>query len=113
MQKHYPNCSFYDEYIDRYPKKAKVRTVTSSKITVLTWSEYRDSNPRPLGPEPSAIPSFAIPRYHDIILKITASVKGFLPNISIGKLRINRLRLGNGSFDPTVQFEKLEILRSR
>lgn len=21
MQKHYPNCSFYDEYIDRYPKK--------------------------------------------------------------------------------------------
>ena len=26
------------------------------------WSEYRDSNPRPLGPEPSAIPNFAIPR---------------------------------------------------
>ena len=26
------------------------------------WSECRDSNPRPLGPEPSAIPSFATPR---------------------------------------------------
>ena len=62
MQKHYPNCSFYDEYIDRYPKKANVRTVTFTKITVLTWSECRDSNPGPLGPEPSAIPSFAIPR---------------------------------------------------
>ena len=28
----------------------------------LIWSECRDSNPRPLGPEPSAIPSFATPR---------------------------------------------------
>ena len=26
------------------------------------WSEWRDSNPRPLGPEPSAIPNFATPR---------------------------------------------------
>ena len=26
------------------------------------WSECRDSNPRPLGPEPSAIPNFATPR---------------------------------------------------
>ena len=25
------------------------------------WSEWRDLNPRPLGPEPSAIPSFATP----------------------------------------------------
>ena len=46
MQNHYPNCSFYDEYIDRYPKKAEVRTVTFTKITVLTWSEcnYRISD---------------------------------------------------------------------
>ena len=26
------------------------------------WSEWRDLNPRPLGPEPSAIPNFATPR---------------------------------------------------
>ena len=31
-------------------------------LGVLFWSEYRDSHPRPLGPEPSAIPNFAIPR---------------------------------------------------
>ena len=29
------------------------------------WSECRDSNPRPLGPEPSAIPNFATPRQPD------------------------------------------------
>ena len=29
------------------------------------WSEWRDSNPRPLGPEPSAIPNFATPRSDD------------------------------------------------
>ena len=29
---------------------------------VCSWSECRDSNSRPLGPEPSAIPSFATPR---------------------------------------------------
>ena len=27
------------------------------------WSEWRDLNPRPLGPEPSAIPNFATPGY--------------------------------------------------
>ena len=36
-------------------------TFTLQKRLFL-WSEYRDSNPRPLGPEPSAIPNFAIPR---------------------------------------------------
>ena len=30
-----------------------------------SWSEWRDLNPRPLGPEPSAIPNFATPRKHD------------------------------------------------
>ena len=29
---------------------------------ISEWSEWRDSNPRPLGPEPSAIPNFATPR---------------------------------------------------
>ena len=32
------------------------------KIGVQLWSECRDLNPRPLGPEPSAIPNFATPR---------------------------------------------------
>ena len=32
------------------------------------WSEWRDSNPRPLGPEPSAIPNFATPRNCLIII---------------------------------------------
>ena len=27
------------------------------RITVLSWSEWRDLNPRPLGPEPSALPT--------------------------------------------------------
>ena len=31
-------------------------------VDFLIWSEQGDSNPRPLGPEPSAIPSFAMPR---------------------------------------------------
>ncbi len=29
---------------------------------LFLWSECRDLNPGPLGPEPSAIPSFATPR---------------------------------------------------
>lgn len=29
---------------------------------VLIWSEWRDSNPRPLGPEPSTLPNCATPR---------------------------------------------------
>ena len=31
------------------------------QIVSAFWSEWRDLNPRPLGPEPSAIPSFATP----------------------------------------------------
>ncbi len=31
-------------------------------IRPLSWSECRDLNPGPLGPEPSAIPNFATPR---------------------------------------------------
>ena len=36
-----------------------------SPIRTHPWSECRDSNPGPLGPEPSAIPNFATPRSHD------------------------------------------------
>ena len=42
-------------------KKEKVLKPVAAQDFFL-WSEYRDSNPRPLGPEPSAIPNFAIPR---------------------------------------------------
>ena len=32
----------------------------------FSWSECRDSNSRPLGPEPSAIPNFATPRKYAV-----------------------------------------------
>ena len=41
-------------------KTQKIRM--KSKDFSRIWSECRDSNPRPLGPEPSAIPNFATPR---------------------------------------------------
>ena len=42
------------------------------------WSEWRDSNPRPLGPEPSAIPNFATPRIClVIIVTLSRIVKHF------------------------------------
>ena len=45
----------------RIPTPIQIRKPTR-RVSFLIWSEYRDSNPRPLGPEPSAIPNFAIPR---------------------------------------------------
>ena len=45
----------------RIPMPIQIRKPTLW-VSFLIWSEYRDSNPRPLGPEPSAIPNFAIPR---------------------------------------------------
>ena len=38
------------------------------------WSEWRDSNPRPLGPEPSAIPNFATPRNNSCIIQSKGSI---------------------------------------
>ena len=38
--------------------------VTIAVTGFSIWSECRDLNPRPLGPEPSAIPNFATPRWH-------------------------------------------------
>ncbi len=32
-------------------------------VSLFSWSECRDSNPRPLAPEASAIPNFATPRF--------------------------------------------------
>ena len=41
--------------------------VLSARKSEDFWSEWRDSNPRPLGPEPSAIPNFATPRFASIL----------------------------------------------
>ena len=38
-----------------------------AKADSVFWSECRDSNPRPLGPEPSAIPNFATPRKPNLL----------------------------------------------
>ena len=62
------------------PLRAFIRNTTGSYKKV--WSEYRDSNPRPLGPEPSAIPNFAIPRNADIIMKNIRVVKCQAENIN-------------------------------
>ena len=46
-------------------KKFKIGNINKSGRVLhgtLPWSECRDLNPRPLGPEPSAIPNFATPR---------------------------------------------------
>ena len=40
------------------------------KTSVRLWSECRDLNPRPLEPEPSAIPNFATPRYANLLYEI-------------------------------------------
>ena len=44
----------------RIPTRPKIKGLL--KQPFYFWSECRDSNPRPLGPEPSAIPNFATPR---------------------------------------------------
>ena len=45
-----------------FQKQKRRRKTCKSRIFGAFWSECRDLNPRPLGPEPSAIPSFATPR---------------------------------------------------
>ena len=55
-----PPCSNPATQI-RYQKRKR----TQKSVHFLFWSEWRDSNPRPLGPEPSAIPNFATPRSDD------------------------------------------------
>ena len=63
-------------------KKVKNLTVNKEKVPqnnrlryCFLWSEWRDLNPRPLGPEPSAIPNFATPRNTSIIMRAVAPVK--------------------------------------
>ena len=51
------------------------------------WSEWRDSNPRPLGPEPSAIPNFATPRNCPVIINANLKkVKNFFADLRICQL---------------------------
>ena len=52
-------------------RKIRLKSEDFSRI----WSECRDSNPRPLGPEPSAIPNFATPRDFGIIVNRNRFVK--------------------------------------
>ena len=40
----------------------KIRQTKNSALSGFIWSRRRDSNPRPLGPEPSALPNCATPR---------------------------------------------------
>ena len=50
-------------FVENFQKWEKAWTrwyITVSRLFI--WSEWRDSNPWPLGPEPSAIPNFATPR---------------------------------------------------
>ena len=46
------------------------------------WSECRDSNPRPLGPEPSAIPNFATPRQLEYYRGFAAVCQGLCMKFS-------------------------------
>ncbi len=41
----------------------------SKKIVVSQWSEWRDLNPRPLGPKPSAIPGYATLRHANTVYR--------------------------------------------
>ena len=49
-----PVCGLVPSF--RIPQPIQIRKPTRW-VGFLIWSEYRDSNPRPLGPEPSAIPN--------------------------------------------------------
>ena len=48
------------DFMVQVPHKRNIRFPQKREPDI--WSEWRDLNPRPLGPEPSAIPNFATPR---------------------------------------------------
>ena len=66
------------EKLQNYPSE-KVRKMQKIRLKPdgfnRIWSECRDLNPRPLGPEPSAIPNFATPRDLGIIVNRNGFVK--------------------------------------
>ena len=73
---HTPVCALGPAF--RIPLPIQIRKSTRW-VDFLIWSEYRDSNPRPLGPEPSAIPNFAIPRSPKYYNENIANCQGLFP----------------------------------
>ena len=77
------------------------------------WSECRDLNPGPLGPEPSAIPSFATPRfmtlsYYNIIFR---NVKKFYRLVfGFFLLKLHELPRAPQEISPAVFFRALNDL---
>ncbi len=54
--------------------------ITQIRYRHSKWSEWRDLNPWPLGPEPSALPNWATPRTtEDIIHHPPSFVKDYFP----------------------------------
>ena len=45
------------------PAATRTQKWTPVKGVRFLWSKWRDSNPRPFGPEPNALPNCATPRY--------------------------------------------------
>ena len=72
----------------------KIKIPRYRKVSEDFWSEWRDSNPRPLGPEPSALPNCATPRNYFfspvIIANLFSSVNDFcVGDFFFGELRFN------------------------
>ena len=51
-----------------FTRLSVIQKRTGKILSVFVWSRRRDSNPRPLGPEPSALPNCATPRFSYAIL---------------------------------------------
>ena len=67
------NRSFYKKKLDTNQDTHCI------KIGVQLWSEWGDLNPRPLGPEPSALPAALHPVSRSIIGALARAVKENLP----------------------------------
>ena len=80
-----------DRIIDPKNRKYKDRPFRYFRIKMigLIWSEWRESNPRPHGPEPCALPTALHPDSYIIIVVLPVSVKGgvwpFLGKTGSGK----------------------------
>ena len=48
---------------------------TIAALGIVIWSEWRDLNPRPHGPEPCALPAALHPEIYSIIIRLSTSVK--------------------------------------
>ena len=59
---------YYKAQSTKIKRNASTDTILAFHVSI--WSECRDLNPRPLEPEPSAIPNFATPRYANLLYEI-------------------------------------------